>query len=275
MDDMKKENRQRAQGKKRTFKKFCLIALPILLMSAVLAGVIGYQTNSAKYRTYVSLAQTGAQHLRTATTLLEALPKNPLDALTISQAQHEFATARSSFVQLDDGLKSLPGISTFIPVYGARLSAASRLAPLAVDLSQAGIAGCAILNLLIARLHDPVNTRGQSLTMSDMTSLDQKFQQIKTTLHQAIDQANQIQPSDLQFDPRIVKMFATFHNEIPTLQAWLDNVEKLLPVLPTLLGVGTPTNYLIEVLDSTELRPAGGFIGNYGIATFSGGKLSA
>ena len=31
----------------------------------------------------------------------------------------------------------------------------------------------------------------------------------------------------------------------------------------------------LEVLDSTELRPGGGFIGNYGIATFSGGRLTA
>src|SRR5262249_36995151 len=42
-----------------------------------------------------------------------------------------------------------------------------------------------------------------------------------------------------------------------------------------LLGIRTPANYLIEVLDSSELRPGGGYIGNYGIATFSGGRLTA
>src|SRR5262249_49074845 len=82
------------------------------------------------------------------------------------------------------------------------------------------------------------------------------------------------QPTDLQLDPRLTKMVATFHKDLPMLQTWLAVAEKLLPVAPTLLGVGTPANYLIEVLDSTELRPGGGFIGNYGIATLSGRRLT-
>src|SRR5207253_1568048 len=59
------------------------------------------------------------------------------------------------------------------------------------------------------------------------------------------------------------------------LQQALDTLEQLLPVAPTLLGVNTPANYLIEVLDSTELRPGGGFIGNYGTATLSAGRLTS
>src|SRR5205814_5091184 len=64
-----------------------------------------------------------------------------------------------------------------------------------------------------------------------------------------------------------------FHSQGPVLQELFDDIENLLPVVPALLGIGTPANYLIEILDSTELRPAGGFIGNYGIATLSGGRL--
>ncbi len=270
---MKVEMQQRVQGKRRKLKKFYLIAPPILLLSLLVGSGIAFAVYSAKYSNYAFLAQTGIEHLRTAAALLETLPKKPLDVLTVSQAQHEFATAMTTFVQLDNGLKSLPGISTFIPVYGARLNAALGLAPLAIALSQAGLAGCVILDLLITRVHNPLSTQGYELTMVDMTCMDQEVQQIKVALHQAIGQANQIQPSDLQFDTRVGKIFATFRQEIPTLQLWLNNAEKLLPVLPTLLGVGTPTNYLIEVLDSTELRPAGGFIGNYSIATFSGGRL--
>ncbi len=272
---MKVEKKQSVRGKKGRYKKFCLIALPILLLSILAGSGIAMAVYHAKYSNYASLAQTGIQHLRTAAALLETLQKNPLDAFTVTQTQHEFAASMTTFVQLDDGLKSLPGISTLVPVYGARLSAALHLTALAIDLSQAGLAGCAILNLLISRFHSSLSTQGHNLTMADFTSMDQEFQQIKWVFNQAIAEANQLQPSDLQFDPRIGKMLATFRQEIPALQVWLDNAEKLLPVLPTLLGVGTPTNYLIEVLDSTELRPAGGFIGNYGIATFSGGRLTA
>lgn len=273
---MKRENRQRVQEKKQKFKKFCLIALPILLLSVVLAGsgvsIVVYQ---AKSRNYTSLAQTGIQHLRTAATLLETLPKNPLDALTVSQAQREFSAALTAFVQLDNDLKSLPGVSAYVPIYGARLSSALRLIPLTIEVSQAGVAGCTILNLLISRIRNPLNTQGQGLTMADLDVIGKDLHQVKAALNLVIDQVDHLQPEDLQLDPRISKLVATFRKEIPTLQEWLDDAEKLLTVAPTVLGIGTPSNYLIEVLDSTELRPAGGFIGNYGIATFSGGRLTA
>jgi len=42
-----------------------------------------------------------------------------------------------------------------------------------------------------------------------------------------------------------------------------------------LLGISTPAYYLIEILDSTQLRPGGGFIEDYGFATLIGGRLSA
>src|SRR5207249_1192677 len=76
-------------------------------------------------------------------------------------------------------------------------------------------------------------------------------------------------------DPRISKLVAAFHQALPTLQEWLDSADKLLAVAPALLGIGAQANYLIEIQDTTELRPGGGFIGNYGIATFSGGRLQA
>src|SRR5213593_2478647 len=79
----------------------------------------------------------------------------------------------------------------------------------------------------------------------------------------------------MQLDSRIPKLVDTFHKELPMVQGWLNTVGQILPLAPTLLGIGTPANYLIEVLDSTELRPGGGFIGNYGIATLSGGRLTA
>jgi len=212
--------------------------------------------------------------LRKAGTLMETLSQNPLDSQTVNQARQEFAAALPAFVQLDSNLKSLPGVSTSIPIYGARLNAALHLAPVAIELSQAGLAGCDILEVLISRLRNTLNVHNaQGLTMADLIIIGQDFHQIKSAFNLAVDQANQVHTVDLQFDPHLGKLFATLQKQIPMLQIWLDEIDKLLPILPTLLGVGTPTNYLIEVLDSTELRPGGGFIGNYGFATLSGGRL--
>src|SRR5205823_2836847 len=132
-----------------------------------------------------------------------------------------------------------------IPVYGARLSAALHLLPIAIELSQTGITGCNVLALLISRLHNSLSTGEQGLTMVDFSTIEKDFQQIKATLALVIEQINHLQPADLQVDPGIGNAFATFRKDIPGLENWLDVAEKLFPVVPTLLGIGAPTNYLI------------------------------
>lgn len=274
--DEGRKDRQWKKNKKRKPKKIYFFTLIFLLLCIVGSGfaIIGYQTYSAKYHSDFSLAQTGVKHLETATSLLKTLPKSPLDAQTVNQAQHEFFAASTSFTQVDNDLTSLPGVSTMVPVYGTRLSAALHLVPLAKEVSQAGVIGCNALSLLISSLHDPLNSK-QGLTMTDLNVIEKDFQQIKGILNLAIGQINSLQPADMQLDPRIGKLVGTFHQDLPGIQAGLNDVEQLLPVVPTLLGIETPANYLLEILNSTELRPAGGFIGNYGIATFSGGRLEA
>src|SRR5260221_3387177 len=266
-------NKRNKRSKK--FFIFFLLTLALLCGGDAVLSVNGYQTYSGNYLRDLSLAQVGMQHLRTAETLLKMLPKNPFDAQSVSRAQHEFAASLAAFVQVDNDLKSLPGISISIPVYGARLSAALHVLPIAIEISQAGITGCNTLNLIISRFHNPLSAQAAGITIADVTIIDKDFQQIKATLTLIVNQVNHLQPSDLQLDPLLGKYLATFQRDIPQLQAWLETIERLLPVAPTLLGIGTPANYLIEILDSTELRPGGGFIGNYGIATFSGGRLTA
>ncbi len=275
VDKLKVKDRRKITGKERKARKLYLVAAILALVCTIgsVFSAVEYQNYSASYRSDISLAQMGIQHLRKAATLIEALPHNPLDAATVQNAQHEFGSALTAFVRINNDLKSLPAISTFIPIYGTRLSAALHLLPPAIEVSQMGIVICNTLDLLISRLHDTLNIQEHGLTMADLTVVDQNFQQIREALNLINDQIDHLQPGDLQLDPRLGKLVATFHKNIPTLQAWFDDIEKLLPALPVLLGIGTPTNYLIEVLDSTELRPGGGFIGNYGIATFSGGRL--
>jgi hypothetical protein len=267
---------QKTEGKKRPSKKLLLFILILFLLSGVSSSLslLAYQKYNPIYRNDLSLAQTGIQHLRNAATLLEGLSKKPFDPAAVTRAQHEFADASAAFGQVKTSLMSLPGVLTVLPVYGSRLSTALRLLPLAIEVSQAGIAGCSILNILLSRFHDPLNARVSGLTMVDVNVIAKNLHQIKAIVDMAVNQVNQLQPSDLQFDARLGKMIATFRTSMPALQARLSDLEGLLPIVPTLLGIGTPAHYLIEMVDSTELRPTGGFIGNYGIATLAGGRLT-
>ena len=281
-------NRARIEGqqlirvrrrKPRSKKRFVFIGmlLFLFLVSSVssLVGYLMYNTYAARYHTDFSLAQTGVQHLQKAEALLTTWPQKPLDAQLTGQAKYEFTSALKTFSSLNNDLKSLPAYARQVPVYGARLSAALHLVSLAIALSQAGVAGSDILNILDTGLHDPLAPQGHGITQSDLVVVSQDVEELRLAFVSATDEVNQLQPADMQFDPRVSKLVDSFRKDVPIIQGWLDAIEKFLPGAPTLLGVGIPANYLIEVLDSTELRPAGGFIGNYGIATFSGGQLAA
>jgi serine/threonine protein kinase len=275
VDKLNGVDKQSIKGtRKRARRPYFVAFALLLLLCGSLFSLVEYQTYSAKYHDDMSLAREGIQHLRTGVLLLETLQQNPFDAPTVQKARQEFSAALMISSQLDSELKSLPGIITSVPVYGARLSAALHLLPLAIEVAQMGVTICDTLDLLISKFHKPLNTQAQGLTAADLSLIDRNFQQIKTILNQVIGQVNRLQPGDLELDPRLRTFVTTFHKDIPALQAWLDVAEKILPLAPTLLGIGTPTNYLIEVLDSTELRPGGGSIDSYGIVTFSGGQLS-
>lgn len=265
--------------KQRPKKRYLLVGILLLLfLAASVSSVVGYlvyYTYGTRYHADLLLVQTGTLHLQKAETLLATWSKRSLDTQLTNQAADEFVSASKTFNQLYGDLRSLPEIVKQIPAYGTRLNAALRLVPLAITLSQAGVTSCNILNTLVTGLHDPLTLQGHGITISDLALVTQDVKKLGSALALAIQQVNQLQPGDLSFDSRIPKLVSTFHNDLPLIQNWLDTFQQLLPITPTLLGIGTPANYLIEVVDSTELRPGGGFIGNYGIATLSGGRLAA
>jgi len=228
-----------------------------------------------RYHQDLALAQMGEQDLHTATALMQTIPQDPLNTQVVGNAQHQFTGALTSFTRLESDLASLPDLLTSVPVYGTRLQAARHLLPLAIAVAQAGLAGCTIMGTIAARFHQPLNANAPGLTAADMTVLNQNLQQIKLILNQAIQQVNQLRPEDLQLDPRVSKLVSEFQTHLPLIQSWIAQAGAFLTVAPMVLGVDKPAYYLLEILDSSELRPGGGFIGNYGIATLSGGRLTS
>ncbi len=268
---LSKQDRRSWRKKNR---KALLIAGLCLLVFSIISGVIGYPALTGRYREDMTQAQTGAQKLKEGIALLRTLPARPFDTRAVSTAQRDFGDAFTIFSRLSDDLNRVPDVLTLAPGVGARLSAAKHLLPLALDAAQAGLAGCMVISSLAGRLQNPLN-KNAGLSMSGMAGLGRNLQVIKTALNEAIGQLSQVQPADLQLEPGLGKMIGEFRAYIPLIQQGIGQVTSLLTVMPELLGIGTPANYLIEILDSTELRPGGGFIGNYGIVTLAGGQITS
>lgn len=275
MVTISKQQKSQARSKRRKVVYFMLILLLLVCVTTSVGLLAVYQKYHATYTLSLAQAQTGMNHLRKAEALLVGLEKNPWNDQSAKQAQQEFTLASTSLTQLNNSLRSLPPESTKIPVYGSRLRAALQLVPAALLLSQAGTLGCNLISLVISRLHNFTNGHsGTGLTMNDMSIITQSVQHMQSELTIASKEIAQVNVADVQFEPGLAKSLNSFQKEVPVLQTWFVGLDRLLPVLPMLLGISSPTNYLVEILDTTELRPGGGYIGNYGIITLSGGQLT-
>jgi serine/threonine protein kinase len=266
----------RHRGRKRKTRPLFLVGLVLLVLCICGSGVAiaGYQIYNTKYQNKEAMAQVGIEHLQTAVSLMQAWSKQPLNASSTIHAQHEFAAASAVFTQLNTDVQSYTRYGSLIPGLSTRLNTALHIVPIAMEVSHAGVAGCEALNVIVSRLHQPFGT-GSGITLTDLSEVGKDFQTAETDINKAIVQVNMLQAGDLQFDARIGKTVGSFHHFLPTVQAFLREADQLLAALPVLLGISTPAYFLVEILDSTQLRPGGGFIKNYGFATFVGGRLSA
>ncbi len=256
--------------------RILILGLCIFLLVSSLVGTPLYLVYHGEYERDLALAHQGMQKVETAGTLLKGLASNPFDSQAVTKAQQDFTAAANSFTQLNGDLQQLPGLATLLPHYGPLLKTAQKLAPIALELSQAGGIVCNTLSVVIDRLRNPLSSQSQGITTADLQTMSQNFTLFQQLFNQATGQINQIPSGDLaQLDPRLVSAVQLFHTALPQIQAAFQSIQTVLTVAPLILGIGSPTTYLVEMLDSTELRPGGGFIGSYGTLTIAGARLSS
>ncbi len=244
-----------------------VISLALLL--ALLLALIPSPT--LVYNNTLALARDGATHLKAAEVNLKALATSPTDLATINAAQHELQLAHNDFAQVQ--LRSaLMTPAELIPGVGAKVAAANKLLPLAVDGTQAGVLACDALKTLVAGLKNPLGTTG-GLTSADTDQIIGDVDQIQALYGEMEPQLQSLTASDLALEPGLWPTISSLQSKLPQVTQLINDLDGVAHTLPQLLGVGKPATYLVEVLDSSELRPTGGFIGNFGALTLDGGKL--
>lgn len=242
------------------------IVCAIILLGAGSSAIIAL----AQYRH----AKSGLQHFKNAQAALSAVAAHPFDTTNIARAHSEFAAALQDFTQVNNSLSLLPGGLTSTPVVGSKLGGAMRLVPIAIQGARAGMIACDILAILATKLKDPLTPSVNGLTAADLATITAKYGQIRAIVDDVLVEISTLRPSDLALDPRLGPALASLHAKLPQIRQLMDDAQVFLSLAPVLLGVAKPASFLVEVLDSTELRPGGGFIGNYGLLTLSGGHLN-
>jgi len=254
--------RKRRHGWGRLVTLAVLIAITLALIPAPILA----------YNSTMALAKDGVAHLKNAEVDFKALASAPTDVVLITDAQQELQRAHDDFAQLQQRV-SLVSPAALFPRVGGKVSAAGKLAPLAAQGTQAGILACDALKTLVVGLKDPLGASG-GLTSADMSQIISDVDQIHALYGQMAPVIQSLTPNDLSLDPRLAPLVESLRARLPEVTRLLNDLDGLAHAAPQLLGVGKPATYLVEVLDSSELRPTGGFIGNFGALTIDSGRLS-
>ncbi len=276
--DTQAQNRQ--QYRFRWVSLLILAAILVMTLLPLGAGVVAYGV----YTNVRGLALDGVNNLLAVKALLPVSTSNALAALEptkLQEAQHNFRKAESDFLQLQ-ALVERPDIQSLVdqvsPDYGNMLMMARHLVRVALDVSRMGdeMSGIAMLGADI--LHGSPLASGSTkplITPTDVQAIDGAMIHALYYIQDIRTQMNQV---DLKRLPISTKQQAEINSVLPLLpkaQNAIIQAQGLIGLVSWLLGVGQTRRYLIQTMDRAELRPSGGFTGQYGILQIADGRMAS
>ena len=182
------------------------------------------------------------------------------------------ATAlKNAQAQVDGLTHDLYEINSAMNIVGAPLSAVSPtvrnyrlLTRIGFDLTATASEGLQVAQTILTPLQGgalAADSGTPGLTMDDMN-------QAKAVLADAQVRLADALAANAQLDPSVLKgplaKFSKYLALLPDAPPILAEMQRLLDAAPALLGIGQNAYYLVVAMDRSELRPAGGFMGNYG-----------
>ncbi|HEY7341707.1 MAG TPA: DUF4012 domain-containing protein [Ktedonobacterales bacterium] len=194
-------------------------------------------------------------------------PAGLASAGTLHEARLQVADLRQDLYEINGALSV---IGTPLGTSSASVRNYQLLTRIGLDLTTAAQNGMEFAQSMLEPTQGSAVTAG--ITSADIQQAQGALALARTNVldaYQAYVQLDQRTLPD-QFKPPATagKLLAA----LPTILSATDTMQTLLDAAPALLGIGQPAYYLIAAMDSTELRPGGGFIGNYGILGLEDGQ---
>lgn len=121
---------------------------------------------------------------------------------------------------------------------------------------------------------DTSSSGSSGITMADLNRATAELNDAEAHIALASATAKQIDFSKLPSQLGPNSSLGHLLTRLPEAQSALEQLRPVLAAAPQLLGVTAPAYYLLVAMDPTELRPAGGLMGNYGLLVLDHGKQS-
>jgi hypothetical protein len=151
---------------------------------------------------------------------------------------------------------------------------ADSLAQIGGEVSTLGVEWTATALPISQRLHGTALAQNTELvTPTDLTAIRTALSHTLTLLDTVRAQTASIDVSKLPLCAGQQAEFSHLAAQIPRAKDYVVLAQSWLDPLAWLLGVGSARHFLVQTLDRTELRPTGGFTGDYGVLTIQNGKV--
>jgi hypothetical protein len=206
-----------------------------------------------------------------ASSLLDPTKFQDADA-ELKAAQRDFQTLQSRLNRPDWVLAT----AASVPGLDSKLRSIEALADVGYDASSVGVEMFDAALPIVTRLHGSSSLPGDTelLTPTDLSH-------IQTAANDALNKLTDIQAklgsvnlNDLPLCAKQKQEIEQVELMLPQISSGLAQGVQLIGAAGWILGVGQQRNFLVQTLDSSELRPSGGFTGNYGVLTISNGKVT-
>ncbi len=276
----REEDRSRRRRVSAIMGLAVLAALLIGLLMPLGAGLATYNA----YTNVRGLATDGVNHLLKVKSLLSISKSDPLaalDAPKLQQSQTEFRLAQDDFTQLEQ-LVNRPDIAgaiqQFAPEYSSKLDMARSLVQVGMDVSRMGdeMIGIALLGTTLVH-GSPLatgNTDKPLITPADIAAVEGSMVHALYYISDIRFQMSRVSLKDLPVSAKQRGELASVMTLLPTAQSVIEQVQGMTGLVSWLLGVGQQRRFLVQTMDRGEIRPGGGFTGQYGVLQLSNGRMA-
>jgi len=252
-----------------TTTRALLSLVPWLLGAGlVVSGLLYVSKQGAEMKARI-VSNAGAAMSR----LLNA--RDSLKTFDLGGAQENLTSAQDSFEKAQKSLGILTpgmiGLFAHIPGLGA-LSVGNDLLKAGILASDAGVAvSDAITIIEKAGILARSNSTEKLVNEQIFKPLDETIKRAERDILEAESIMGGISSDDVPDAYRVQLDYV--REQLPEFQALITSARDGLSFLQSALGSDHPRQYLILFANSSELRPAGGFPGGYGLLTVEGGHI--
>jgi hypothetical protein len=276
------------QPRRPRSKRYYLVSrilLGILLFGLLVSVGTGIGFGLSAYTIYTGLrsqAESGVQHLLNVKTIFTGVSAHPggfLDSGKLLSSQREFIAARTDFQQVQyklDHTAVIQTVTNSFRQYLTQVRAARAVSQVGIDVANIGQQLTTIALILAPSFRGPLLTSNSKplITQNMLDLVGATINSILPLLSDIQTQTRTISINSLPVSAQQRDQLVQLLQALPQAQSDLVQVLELLGAANWMLGVDQPRTYLVQTLDRAELRPTGGFTGQYGELHVQGGRVA-